>query len=55
MVAESYLKCGLPGKASPLMEEIVSTRERVLGRDHPDVASALSSRALLLMEQVGGV
>ncbi|CAN0382279.1 unnamed protein product, partial [Scytosiphon promiscuus] len=38
-------------KASPLLEEVVSARERVQGPEHPDVASALNNRAALLQKQ----
>lgn len=49
-----YEKQGLPDKASPLLEEIVSSRERVQGRDHPDVAAALNNQAQFLESQVMG-
>ncbi|CAN0458451.1 unnamed protein product, partial [Scytosiphon promiscuus] len=54
-MADLYTKQGFLDKASPLLEEIVSARERVLGHDHPDVASALNNRALLLKAQVRAV
>lgn len=51
-VADVCQKQGFFDKASPLLEEVVSARERVLGRDHPHVATALNNRALLLRAQV---
>lgn len=45
-------KQGFLDKAAPLLEEVVCASERVLGHDHPDVASALSNRAGLLYKQV---
>eukprot|EP00903_Cladosiphon_okamuranus_P008466 g8133.t2 len=42
---------GLLDKTSPLLEEVVSAHERVQGRDHPDVASALNNRAEMLKNQ----
>ena len=54
-MADLCQKQGFLDKASPLLEEVVSARERVQGRDHPDVASALNNRAALLENQVSAV
>ncbi|CAN0547348.1 unnamed protein product, partial [Ectocarpus sp. 12 AP-2014] len=40
-MADLYINQGFLDKASPLLEEIVNTRERVQGLGHPDVAVAL--------------
>ena len=39
-------------EAGPLFERSVAIREKVLGLDHPDVATALNDRASLLQQQV---
>lgn len=51
-IANSYTNLGFLDKASPLWEEVVNTRERVLGHDHPQVGSDLINRARLLDKQV---
>lgn len=52
-LAELYAKNGNRRKATQLWYEVISARERVLGPDHPEVASALNSWANLLYTQVG--
>lgn len=52
-LAELYAKNGKQRKAAQLWYEVISARERVLGPDHPEVASALNSWANLLYSQVG--
>ena len=54
-MADLYKKQSFLDKASPVLEEVVSARERVRGRDHPNVASALNNRAGLLQNQVRAV
>ena len=38
--------------AKPLYERSLAIREKVLGPDHPDVASSLNNLAMLLANQV---
>lgn len=47
-----YSKQGLFDKASPLLEEVSSTLERVHGPDHPWVATALFEHAAMLDSRV---
>ena len=51
-LAELYGKKRLQVKAAQCWFEVINARERVLGSDHPDVASALNSWAKLLHSQV---
>ena len=43
---------GNHGDAKPLYERSLAIREKVLGPDHPDVASSLNNLAMLLNNQV---
>lgn len=38
--------------AEPLYERLTAIKEKALGRDHPDVATVLNSRAGLMQNQV---
>lgn len=51
-VADLFVKQGVFDKASSLWEEVVSARERVQGRDHPEVASAIVRWTHSLFAQV---
>lgn len=51
-MAGLYTDQGFLDKASPLLEKVVESFERVHGDDHPAVASALNNRAGLLKKQV---
>lgn len=51
-LGDLFKKHGFFNKALPLLEEVVSTWERVYGPDHPWVADALSTQADLLSTQV---
>ncbi|CAN0435258.1 unnamed protein product [Ectocarpus sp. 12 AP-2014] len=50
-MADLYAKQGLLDKASRLLAGVVDARERIQGRAHPDVASALNERAVLIYQQ----
>lgn len=51
-MAELYADRGYFEKASPLLENIVSARERVQGSNHPDVAVALNNWGSVLEDRV---
>lgn len=47
-----YGKRGKYKEAEPLCKRALGIREKVLGRDHPDVAKQLNNLALLCQNQV---
>lgn len=47
-----YGKRGKYKEAEPLCKRALEIREKVLGRDHPDVAKQLNNLALLCQNQV---
>ena len=49
-VAEAHRMAGRPERALPLYKKARAIYERVLGPDHPRVASVLSQEGLILME-----
>ena len=50
VMGRTYQRLGEPDKARPLLEEALSTRRRVLGPEHPDVAESLNDLAVLLRD-----
>ena len=51
-LAVLYGKRGKYKDAEPLCKRALEIREKVLGRDHPDVAKQLNNLALLCQNQV---
>lgn len=45
-----FMGSGRPGEAEPLSRRALATAERVLGPDHPDVATHLNNLAVLLRD-----
>lgn len=50
-----YGKRGKYKEAEPLCKRALEIREKVLGKDHPDVAKQLNNLALLCQNQVTNV
>lgn len=53
-LAVLYGKRGKYKEAEPLCKRALEIREKVLGKDHPDVAKQLNNLALLCQNQVHG-
>ena len=51
-LAVLYGKRGKYKEAEPLCKRALEIREKVLGKDHPDVAKQLNNLALLCQNQV---
>lgn len=51
VMGRTYQRLGEPDKARPLLEEALSTRRRVLGPEHAEVAESLNDLGVLLREK----
>jgi serine/threonine-protein kinase len=50
-IGNTYVNLGLDNEAEPLLRRALADRQRLFGKDHPDVASSLGDLAFLMLDK----